>query len=38
MVLRSYFGGAVEVFRIENVRWQDGGLAFDTIIAPVAQR
>ncbi len=32
-ILRSYFGGGQEVFRIDNVVWRDGGLAFDITIA-----
>lgn len=36
MVVRSYFGDALEVFRIENVSWRDGGLAFDVVVAPQA--
>jgi hypothetical protein len=36
MVVRSYFGDAPEVFRIENVSWRDGGLAFDVVVAPQA--
>jgi M6 family metalloprotease-like protein len=34
MLVRSYFGDTPEVFRIENVRWQGDGIAFDVIIAP----
>ena len=33
LVLRSYFGDGREVFRIDNVAWRDGGLAFDIIIS-----
>ena len=36
MVVRSYFGNAPEVFRIENVAWRDGGLVFDVVVAPQA--
>lgn len=38
LVVRSYFGGGAEVFRIENVRWQAGGLAFDVMMAPALPR
>jgi hypothetical protein len=34
MVVRSYFGGQPEVFRIENVAWRDGGIAFDVVMPP----
>jgi hypothetical protein len=34
VVVRSYFGDAPEVFRIENVLWRDGGIAFDVVVAP----
>ena len=33
MVLRSYYGSAPELFRIDNVLSRDGGLAFDIIVA-----
>jgi M6 family metalloprotease-like protein len=33
MVLRSYYNDRDEVFRIENVVWRDGGLAFDLVMA-----
>jgi hypothetical protein len=33
LVFRSYYDDADEVFRIENVAWRDGGLAFDVIVA-----
>lgn len=33
MVLRSYYHDGDEVFRIDNVIWHDGGLAFDIVIA-----
>jgi hypothetical protein len=33
MVLRSYYGSAPEVFRLENVFWRDDGIAFDIVIA-----
>ena len=36
MVLRSYYGEAPEIFRIENVAWRDGGIAFDVVVAPAA--
>ena len=33
MVLRSYYGSAPELLRIENVSSRDGGLAFDVVVA-----
>jgi len=32
LVVRSYFGDRPEIFRIENVVWRDGGIAFDVVI------
>jgi hypothetical protein len=32
LVLRSYFGSGPDVFRIENLVWRDGGLAFDVVM------
>ena len=32
MIARSYFGSRPEIFRIENVAWRDGGIAFDIVI------
>jgi M6 family metalloprotease-like protein len=34
MVLHSYFGEAAEVFRVNNVAFVDGGIAFDITMAP----
>jgi M6 family metalloprotease-like protein len=32
LVLRGYFGDSPEIFRIENVEWRDGGIAFDIVM------
>jgi M6 family metalloprotease-like protein len=34
LTLLSYFGGGQEVFRLDNLAWRDGGLAFDIIVSP----
>jgi len=33
-VVRSYYDEREDVFRIDNVVWRDGGLAFDVVILP----
>jgi hypothetical protein len=33
-VVRSYYDDRENVFRIDNVVWRDGGLAFDVVILP----
>ena len=33
-VVRSYYDDRHEIFRIDNVAWRDGGLAFDIVIVP----
>jgi len=33
LTLLSYFGDGQEVFRLDNVAWRDGGLAFDIIVS-----
>jgi M6 family metalloprotease-like protein len=35
LVIRSYFGDRPEIFRIEDVQWRDGGIAFDVVIPEV---
>ncbi len=33
LILLSYFGEGQEVFRLDNVAWRDGGLAFDIFVS-----
>jgi hypothetical protein len=38
LVLSSFDPEGPEVFRLENVGWQDGGISFDIIVAPPLPR